>query len=337
MFCDIDSTKAAEGFYHYCKNCGDSLVSRYPTIMRECSGKLFKPQPDHFVVIHRLGICHQCSDHPGTGCWKDREYGCTRERYQAAQRAAESGSCPIGRLAGNLPSTGAIHLPSIHTVVYTVDKPNCTRRHPRVTEILDGFGFTDWSFFWGKPGNPYWQAIRPEYASLLRENEPPFLILEDDIAVRDFQPWVSYPADAECVYLGGGGAWAGSGLVREAKRRLPNLPIRKVREIGMLDLDETWVRVFGMFGTHAMLHINKRVMLEMADCIDSHNCPVDVAFGKNQWRWNCVLRRIPMFWQNDGHNGPGTYNYEPLPPEPPEPQEQRIRRLRRTRQLLLNR
>jgi hypothetical protein len=211
---------------------------------------------------------------------------------------------------------GGIFLPDVQTVVYTCDKPNCVARHPRVTRLLESLGFSDWRFHWGPVGVPYWLPIRADYASLLRDNEPPFLILEDDIAVREFRAWIVPPPGADLIYLGGGGSWRNSRLLADAKRRLPDHKIYRVREIGWEDFEgyPEWVRVFGMFGTHACLWLDKRVMLEAADAIENDTVQVDVIFGKNQWRWQCVLRKVPMFWQDDGHNGRGTFDYSPQAP-----------------------
>lgn len=234
--------------------------------------------------------------------------------------------------------SGWLHLPSIPTVVYTTDKPHCTARHPRVTEILDSRGYTNWRFFWGKPGEPYWQMIRSEYAALLRENDPPFCILEDDIAVRDFRAWIKPPPHTEVCYLGGGGSWPGGRFVREAQQHLPGHRIYRVREIGWEDIDgyPEWVRAFGMFGTHAIVFLDKRVMLEMAEAIGDNPLQVDVIFGANQWRWQCILRRIPMFWQDDGHNGWGTWDYSPRTGSA-ESRDDRAARLRRERRAALSR
>ncbi len=233
---------------------------------------------------------------------------------------------------------GWIHLPSIPTLVYTTDKPHCVARHPRVRQILDSRGFTNWKFFWGQAGTPYWAMIRPEYAALLRTYDPPLTILEDDIAVRDFRAWIKPPPQTEVVYLGGGGSWPGGRFVRAAQQRLPGHKIYRVREIGWEDIDRypEWARVFGMFGTHAMTYLDKRVMLEMAQAIDDNPLQVDVIFGENQWRWQCMLRRVPIFWQDDGHNGRGTYEYGP-PPNSNETREARMQRLRRERRAALRR
>ena len=80
-----------------------------------------------------------------------------------------------------------VDLLTVPTVVYTTDRQHCVARHPHVKGILDSSGFANWSFFWGRPSIPYWNAMRSEYAALLREHEPPLLILEDDIGLYEFR------------------------------------------------------------------------------------------------------------------------------------------------------
>lgn len=273
------------------------------------------------IIEEREAVCSECSERRTAGTY----------RWCAGldETHAERGDCARSRTARfnarvTLPEAGCaawqpgykIYLPEIPTVVYTADKEHCRARWPRVERIMGRLGFTDWRFFVGAPGDPYWQAIRPEYVGLLRGNEPPLLILEDDIGVREWRPWIAPPPQSEMIYLGGGGAWRGSRLVDEARRRLPGHRIKKVREIGWEEMEgyPDWVRAFGMFGTHAILYTSRRVMLEVADAIEAGVREVDVMIGMNQWRWQAMLLRVPMFFQDDGHNNAGTWDYSPLPP-----------------------
>ena len=59
---------------------------------------------------------------------------------------------------------------------------------------------------------------------------------------------------------------------------------------------------------------------------------IDVVIGANQWRWNCALIRTPMFYQADGHNDAGTWDYAKDPIV--EPQETRVDRIRAERHQL---
>jgi hypothetical protein len=326
---------ALEHGYDYCFKCDDDTTI-CPRRFAE-----FQPAADYTGVRGKPG---EEWGHGGFGYWLSRRAMAILAAELPDEGAEDMRSAECLARHG-IPFTpgdfGTIHhgtysrvfdLPAIRTIVYTADKPHCRARWPRIDNIMKSLGVRSWSLFVGKAGNPYWQAIRPEYASLLRQHEPPLIILEDDIGLREFRPQIEVPADGEVIYLGGGGSWRNSGLVREGRRHHPELTIYRSGEIGFADLcpyNQEWVRVFGMFGTHAILYPDKRVMLEMADAIERHNEPVDVAFGRNQWRWNCLLRRVPMFYQNDGHNDAGTYSYPLVKDWVSKPVDRRAERLQR--------
>jgi hypothetical protein len=207
------------------------------------------------------------------------------------------------------PSPAAIHLPDVPTVVYTV--PRATDRHPRVKAILDAAGFSNWQFFYGQNTRPYWTAIPHDHARLLREHEPPFLILEDDIAVRDFHPWVEPPPAAEIVYLGAGRSRRRHNGIAIARQHLPGHRILQAHQYGYEDLGPDWMRVFNMLYTHAILYLDKRVMLEVAEALDTSHVPIDWTLAQQQWRWQTVCRKIPMWWQNDNRHREETFEYGP--------------------------
>ena len=96
-----------------------------------------------------------------------------------------------------------------------------------------------------------------------------------------------------------------------------------MKQIGLEDIPEfpDWFRCYGMFGTHACLWLDPAMMREAADAIEADPVQTDVVFGKNQWRWRCVVPRVPLFYQADGHNDGGTWEYATVPP--PVTREQR--------------
>jgi hypothetical protein len=275
----------------------------------------------------RESVCRTCPERRTSGLYRwcaakdethTERYDCSRSRSArfSSRLTRERPSCDAWR------PEGKIHLPDVPTVVYTCDKPNCVARHPRVTKLLTRLGFADWRFFWGTPGVPYWENIPREHAQLLRENEPPFLILEDDIALRDFQPWIAPPPGAELVFLGGG-AGGRQSAIRNARQHLPGMEIRNLHGYGYAKIDghPDWVRVFGMYYTHAILYTSKAAMLDVADQLCSRRSQIDVILGHEMWRWFCALRNVPMFWQDDGHHRKETYEY--ATPEPPVTREER--------------
>ena len=268
----------------------------------------------------REAVCRTCPERRASGLYrwcaaKDATHGenhdCSRSRSArfSARLTMDRPTCDAWK------AEGGIYLPDVPTVVYTCDKPRCVARHPRVTKLLTGMGFADWRFFWGTPGEPYWENIPREHAALLQSRDPPLLILEDDIASRDFSPWIAPPPGSELVYLGGGRGGRRAAL-RNAREHLPEAEIRATHGYGYEEIDgyPDWVRVFGMYYTHAILYTSKRAMLEVAEQLCSRRSQIDVILGHEMWRWKCVLRRVPMFWQDDGHHRTETFDYSPLPP-----------------------
>ena len=282
----------------------------------------------------RRAVCRDCSERPA-GCWKAREYGCQRDYLAAQDAALEAAACPVGKL-----QPGTIWLPGVKTFVYTM--PWQTGRQERVRHMLDGYGFRDWQFFfgtqasagsadgWGR-GKDYWAYIPPDHARLLRENDAPLLILEDDIEPRDYRPTVAPPPGAEIVYLGGGRGGSPRG-VRNAMRRLPAM--RPIHRYCYAPIDADWMRIAGMWFTHAILYVDRRAMLEVADALAGNRQPIDTTLAQQQWRWRVVCRRLPYWWQNDGHHRTDTYDYAP-PPEQPETLADRRRRQRAKRRRVL--
>ena len=202
-------------------------------------------------------------------------------------------------------------LPDVPTVIYTADGP-CRRgghhdgRRARCQAIMKHYGFTNWRFFFGRPGRPYWQAIVADWIQLLGSWDPPVLILEDDIEPRAFQPGIDVPTGSQVVYLGGGRGGESQGV--RAGGTIGLFPKKRWR-YGYIDINHDWFRCFGMWYSHAILFLDRRSMTDLAVLLCAADRPIDSVLARNQWRWNCVCRKVPMFWQNDGHHLAETYSY----------------------------
>ena len=216
-------------------------------------------------------------------------------------------------------------LSQLPTLVYTIAANSA--RHQRVTRLLTGLGFTNWRFEMGTPkapGEHYWQPIRADYIAMLRGHEPPLLILEDDIAPRQFVDAIDIPAGSDAVYLGGGvnGELKGAARARRNSGCLSAVATTSASSISGRD----WIRIAGMYYSHAILWLTKPAMLRAAHSIETYaNCQVDVVFALEQWRWTTLCRKTPMFWQDDGHHREETYDYFP-PANRRTPAELRRRR-----------
>jgi hypothetical protein len=113
MFCDFNTTPLSGGqFRHVCRRpgCGRDFVAAAAAVTVRCRAHLKsaisnsksetnpKLQLPIAPVKANLEICRACLEHAGTGCWRDREYGCQREYREAAALAARTAACPIGKL-----------------------------------------------------------------------------------------------------------------------------------------------------------------------------------------------------------------------------------------------
>jgi hypothetical protein len=204
-------------------------------------------------------------------------------------------------------------LPDVKTFIYSGQQ---TGRRAAVTEwrrtrcrqVMAALGFTDWSFFEGRQSRPYWTGLPRDHALLLRRHDPPLLILEDDIEVVDFRANVRPPGGCQVAYLGGFRSGDSRG-VRNAKRA--GLCPLLAHRYGYLPIDSEWMRIFGMWGSHAILWLDRAAMDEAACLLESSVCPIDTTLACEQWRWQVHCGLVPWFFQNDGHHVWDTEDYRP--------------------------
>ena len=219
---------------------------------------------------------------------------------------------PLWQIEKESARPGGIFLPDVPTVIYTVEgsprrRASFAWRRERCQQIMSACGFTNWEFFWGQPAQPYWAHHCREHAELLRSHDPPFLMLEDDLEVRLWEANVFPPAGAEVCYLGGFRLGPRDGV---ENGRLAGLPLRWAYHYGYLPIDADWMRIAGMWGSHAILWLDLGCMREAADLLGRYRAPSDSVYGREQYRWNTVCQRIPTFWQNDGQHYRDTYDYD---------------------------
>lgn len=211
------------------------------------------------------------------------------------------------------PEPGKLYLPGVKTYVYTVDRPVSRtglydRRQDRCREIMGAYRFTDWSFFRGEITREYYTTIWKGHIEILRRGVFPVLILEDDIEPRAWSANISVPEGTHVAMLGGG-RWGPSGGIEAAIAGGAKWK-RGVRYVWQ-DVDAEWMRVSGMWFTHAQLWLDPVVAEIMCRLWEEWQQPIDTVTGMNQWRFRWLCRRVPIFWQNDGHHFRDTYHYAP--------------------------
>jgi len=209
------------------------------------------------------------------------------------------------------PDGRSLFLPGVPTVVYTTSAPvgrgpSREWRRKRIRTALNTFGFREWQFFSGASCDPYWKQIPLDWAAILREREPPLLILEDDAEPRAFRANLELPACAEIAYLGGfrGGESRGTKNAIAA-----GLAVRRKFSYSYSEIDSCWFRVFGMWGSHAVLWLSRAAMIEFAELLETLGRPVDSVFAQEQYRRVFACVKMPLFFQNDGHHIRDTWQY----------------------------
>ena len=211
------------------------------------------------------------------------------------------------------PERGKIYLPGVKTFVYTTERTIsrtgvADKRQARVTEILTALKFRDWQWFVGKRTPNYYSEIWKGHIQILQSHELPVLILEDDIEPRGWQANITVPAGCQAAQLGGGRGGRREGVEAGIAA---GLPFRRQHRYGYIPIDDEWMRITGMWFTHAILWLDREVAADMCRRWQESRDMIDNVTAFNQWRYFWACRRVPMFWQNDGHHFRDTYRYAP--------------------------
>jgi hypothetical protein len=221
-----------------------------------------------------------------------------------------------------------INLLNIKTFVYTI--PANTVRQENVGNILTQLNF-NWRFVFGESEKlPYWRNIHNDWVKIL-SNSVPFLILEDDVVTtKYFTPNISYPADADLVYLGGtinGELYYIRDILKSVRSNKETLMIC----IGSRDWwpefmvyterPDAYIRPYNMHSTHAVLFVNEDAKNRMSKILDDNsklglglepaeqNISVDRLFAENMRNFKVYCLKKPFFYQADGHNDSSTLFY----------------------------
>lgn len=116
--------------------------------------------------------------------------------------------------------------------------------------------------------------------------EGPFIILEDDLRVRDFVDEIEIPDDSDAVYLGNSryGLFCGMGI----------------KQVSAEKHDELLYKIYNMLGAHAILYVNKKYatdllkMFEFDIMIKDHH---DKSRAASMKYYNVYAFDTPMFYQ----------------------------------------
>jgi hypothetical protein len=203
-----------------------------------------------------------------------------------------------------------INLLEIPCYVITVNP----RREAFVKGQLARVGITP-TFVQGVKCQPGIVGCGLSHLRILREkHKPPFLVLEDDVAVtEDFRPIIELPNPSEepCpgrVYLGIS-TW---GIRPTEYARGINHAARVTR------VNDEWLEVHNMLSGHAILYVSWSyvgILTEMVTDKLTHGIPFDIAFAEYQGRGAAWTPNRPFFYQSAEVGGNEADTRQPLPQE----------------------
>ena len=124
----------------------------------------------------------------------------------------------------------------------------------------------------------------------LNEIDPPFIVFEDDCVIKNFNPNIEIPDDADAVYLG---------ISSWGRMNSHSGPFVQYEEVsnGLL-------RIYNMLSAHAILYLNheyislcKKISQQAYEIADHQ----DIGFAEIQRYYNVYSFDDPMFYQTSSN------------------------------------
>lgn len=134
------------------------------------------------------------------------------------------------------------------------------------------------------------EGCAASHLSILENNKPPFIILEDDAVEKLFRPQIEVPDNADILYLGNS-SWG-----RFDGRSGPFVHLEKLK-----NPYEGMLRIYNMLSTHAMLFVTQEAV-DMFIKIALHFSQVanhlDMGYAEIHKYFNIYAFDDPMFFQS---------------------------------------
>ena len=169
-----------------------------------------------------------------------------------------------------------------------INLPQHTDRNQQMLHLLRQCGFQKITRIEGvsRPDNPVAGCSAAHHRALTTQS-PPFIVFEDDCAVKSFAPIIDVPDDADAVYLGISSWGRMNGHSGPYVRSQP--------------MSDTLYRVHNMLGAHAVLYwtdeyvrMCQRVAYHAAYLIEDYQ---DIGFAEIQRWFNVYAYDDPFFYQ----------------------------------------
>lgn len=183
-----------------------------------------------------------------------------------------------------------IDLRKLNTVYINLDKDKT--RNSSMQQVINDFGFINASRISGEyiKGDPIAGCAKSHY-NILSTMTKRTIILEDDCSIKNINPFIEIPDDADAIYLGLS-LWGYNNDISKPD----NFTFKQHEELKHI------FKVEGMLATHAILYINKEYMKfceKIADYSAKNSVHVDQGFARIQRYFNVYALAQPVFYQEN--------------------------------------
>lgn len=180
---------------------------------------------------------------------------------------------------------------------YFINLDEKTDRRAKMESLLSENGFKNIARFPGKKaGKRVGCSISHSslLSDLIKENNYPCLVLEDDLEIFKFRKTIEVPDDADAMYLG----FSSYGWNHNQEEPFP-------KSLKITELNEEYHRVYNMLARHAIIHFSP--IYDQA-CVDIMNKFIkdpetykagDVSVSRIHPKYKVYALNEPVFYQDD--------------------------------------
>jgi hypothetical protein len=174
---------------------------------------------------------------------------------------------------------------------YYINIAKHKEKNNSMIDLGNNFGFKNYNRINAvyNPENPITGCASSHY-NILKDLKKETIILEDDCIIKNNQPIIKVPNDADAVYLGLS-QWG----YRDDISKPKNFDFKKHENVRSV------YKISSMLSTHAILYINKEYMdacARVAKYSMDNGIHIDQGFARIQRYYNVYAVSDPIFYQN---------------------------------------
>ena len=182
-----------------------------------------------------------------------------------------------------------LDLRKIPVIYINLDKD--TEKNEQMKVMLSNLGFENiirlsaYSF----PDKPL-SGCAFSWYNALQEVEPPFLVLEDDCVVKNFNPEIEIPDNTDALYLG---------ISSWGRMNAHSGPFVQYEKVG-----DNFLRLYNMLSTHSILYLSAEytsLCTKIAKHWSDIGDHLDIGFAEVQKYYNVYAFDEPMFYQTSSN------------------------------------